>query len=46
MTIAARYTEISPDFLVWKVCGNDNFRRVLGKLNETFAFLQNYQTGK
>ena len=46
LTIAAQYTEISLNFLVWKFCGIDNFRRVLGELNEFLRFHEITKPGK
>ena len=45
-TIAAQYTEISLNFLVWKFCGIDNFRRALGGLNEFLRFHEITKPGK
>ena len=46
LTIAAQYTEISLNFLVWRFCGIDNFRRVLDELNEFLRFHEITKTRK
>ena len=44
----AQNTEISPNFVVWKFCGKEQFSQtmLLHKIKKNYAFTQNFHIAK